>query len=107
MIPDELYGARGSAVGDFTDNELGKLRVALDQPGYLASVTHFPPEREPSVYGHGQTVIRCVRHFQKCLDHNMQPAPGVLDGARSVAVAAAAWESADTGRPVRVVQEFA
>ena len=47
-----------------------------------------------------------MRHFQECLDHDREPSPSVIDGARACAVAAAAWESADTGKPVRVFNEF-
>ena len=63
---------------------------------------HFPPERDTSVYGHGQTVIRYMRHFQHCLDADEEPSPGVVDGAKSVAVGAAAWESVRTGRVAKV-----
>jgi predicted dehydrogenase len=106
MMQVGLYGTRGSAVGEFTDNEPGRLKVALDKLGPQPLISEFPPERDASVYGHGQTVIRYMRHFQECLDEDRTPVPGVLDGARSVAVAAAAWESADTGKPVAVAQDF-
>jgi predicted dehydrogenase len=62
----------------------------------------FPPEKDTSVYGHGQTVIRYMRHFQECLDEDREPTPGVVDGAKAVAVGAAAWESVRTGKAVRV-----
>jgi predicted dehydrogenase len=106
MMQVGLYGTRGSAVGEFTDNEPGQLRVVLDRIGPSPLVSDFPPERDASAYGHGQTMIRYMRHFQECLDQDRDPVPGVLDGARAVAVAAAAWESADTGRPVRVVLDL-
>jgi hypothetical protein len=47
-----------------------------------------------------------MRHFQECLDQDREPSPNVIDGARACAVAAAAWESADTGKPVRVFNNF-
>ncbi len=105
MMQVGLYGRRGSAAGEFTDNEPGQLRVMLDG-GKAPRVSDFPPERDNSVYGHGQAVIRYMRYFQECLDQDRQPVPGVVDGARAVAVVAAAWESADTGKPAAVVQEF-
>jgi len=47
-----------------------------------------------------------MRHHQECLDQDREPSPNVIDGARACAVAAAAWESADSGKPVRVFNEF-
>jgi predicted dehydrogenase len=107
MMQVALYGTRGTAVAEFTDNKPGRLQIVSDQPPAKEPVTtHFEPERDTSVYGHGATVIRYMRHFQDCLDQDREPSPNVLDGARACAVAAAAWESADTGKPVRVCNEF-
>lgn len=107
MMQVALYGTRGTAVAEFTDNKPGRLQIVRDKPAPDKSQTlHFEPERDTSVYGHGATVIRYMRHFQDCLDHDREPSPGVLDGARACAVAAAAWESADTGKPARVFNEF-
>ena len=58
------------------------------------------------MYGHGQTVIRYMQHFQQCLDQDLEPSPGVVDGAKSVAVGVAAWESIRTGQPVEVFNDF-
>ena len=65
-----------------------------------------PPETDTSVYGHGQTVIRYMRHFQQCLVEDLEPSPNVIDGAKTVAVGVAAWESIETGQPVKVFNEF-
>ncbi len=43
---------------------------------------------------------------QECLDNDRKPSPDELDGARAVAVAAAAWESMETGGVVKVVNAF-
>jgi predicted dehydrogenase len=107
MMQVALYGTRGTAVAEFTDNKPGRLQIAFDRsPAKGPVVTHFEPERDSSVYGHGATVIRYMRHFQECLERDEDPSPNTLDGARACAVAAAAWESADTGKPVRVFNEF-
>ncbi len=107
MMQAGFYGTRGTAVAEFTDNKPGRLQIVLDQSREKkAVVTHFQPERDSSVYGHGATVIRYMRHFQDCLDHDLEPSPNVLDGARACAVATAAWESADSGKPGRVFNEF-
>ena len=65
-----------------------------------------PPEIDTSVYGHGQTVIRYMRHFQECLEEDLEPSPNVVDGAKSIAVGVAAWESIESGQPVKVFNEF-
>lgn len=102
MMQFGLFGSRGSLQAEFTDNQPGQLRLVrdgrTDQP---PEVERFDPERDHSAYGHGATVIRYMRHFQECLDNDAEPSPGVLDGARSVAVGEAAWESTRTGRVVR------
>jgi predicted dehydrogenase len=121
MMQVSLFGTGGSAVSDFTDNEPGTLRMTLDSlpadqegaprrrrrcaeegvPPREPLVMQFSPEKDTSVYGHGQTVIRYMRHFQQCLDEDWEPSPGVVDGAKAVAVGAAAWESVRTGKAVR------
>lgn len=107
MMQVALYGTGGTAVAEFTDNQPGKLQIVLDRlPAKQPLTMEFEPERDASVYGHGATVIRYMRHFQECLDEDREPSPSVLDGARACAVAAAAWESAETGQAVRVVNDF-
>ncbi len=107
MMQFGLYGTKGSLQAEFTDNEPGQVRVVLDKlPARKPLVSVFEPERDLSAYGHGATVIRYMRHFQDCLDRDLEPSPGVLDGAKAVAAGAAAWESARTGKVVRVCNEF-
>ena len=107
MMQFGLYGTKGSLQAEFTDNEPGQLRVVLDKlAGQKPLVSMFEPERDTSAYGHGATVIRYMRHFQECLDRDLEPSPGVLDGAKSVAAGVAAWESIRTGQTVRVFNEW-
>ena len=102
-----VYGTRGSLQAELTDNELGEIRVVLDaNQDHRPIVTRFEAERDRSAYGHGATVIRYMRHFQDCLDHDREPSPSVVDGAKSVAVGVAAWESIRTGKVVEVCNEF-
>jgi predicted dehydrogenase len=103
MMQFRVFGDKGSLQADFTDNEPGEVRVVLDSdPKHRAVITAFEPERDLSAYGHGATVIRYMRHFQDCLDNDVDPIPSVLDGANAVAAGAAAWESIKTGRVVDV-----
>jgi hypothetical protein len=47
-----------------------------------------------------------MRHLQECLDKDLEPSPGVVDGAKSVAAGVAAWESIKTGEVVKAFNEF-
>ena len=102
-----VFGSKGTVIGDFTDNKEGHVKLMLDK---MATREPFevtcPPEIDTSVYGHGQTVIRYMRHFQQCLEEDLEPSPNVVDGAKSIAVGAAAWESIESGQPVKVFNEF-
>jgi predicted dehydrogenase len=101
-----LYGDRGSLQADFTDRQTGHVRYVLDKIETLPTAElAFAPERE-GAYGHGQTVMRYLRHFEDCLVNDRQPSPGVREGARSVATCAAAWESIRSGRVVPVRNDF-
>jgi len=107
MMQFGLFGKKGSLQAEFTDNEPGELRVILDKwKEKKPQITTFEPERDLSAYGHGATVIRYMRHFQDCFDNDLDPSPGVVDGAKSVAVGAAARESIKTGKVVKVFNEF-
>ncbi|MHB0876272.1 MAG: Gfo/Idh/MocA family protein [Anaerolineae bacterium] len=101
-----LYGTKGSLVADFTDRRGGSIKVVYDKIETLPTGTFaFPPETE-GAHGHGETVLRYLRHFEECLLQDRQPSPGVRDGAKSVAVCAAAWESARGGQVVHPRQDF-
>lgn len=107
MMQVSIYGSKGTMIGDFTDNKGGQVKLMLDK---MSAREPFemtcPPEIDTSVYGHGQTVIRYMRHFQQCLEEDLEPSPNVVDGAKSIAVGVAAWKSIETGEPVKVFNEF-
>jgi len=101
-----LYGTEGSLIADFTDKEGGNIKIVYDKLETLpAGVFPFPAETE-GAYGHGLTVMRYMRHFEDCLLNDREPVPGVRDGAKSVAVCSAAWESARTGKVIKPRQDF-
>ena len=107
MMQVSLYGAKGTMIGDFTDNKGGQVKLMLDKTSAKEPLLMtYPPEKDTSVYGHGQTVIRYMRHLQQCLEGDLEPTPNVVEGAKSVAVGVAAWESIRTGQPVKVFNEF-
>ena len=107
MMQFNLYGTKGSLQSEFTDNQPGQVKVVLDDLfDHKAYQAEFDAERDTSAYGHGATVIRYMRHFQDCLDNDRDPSPSVVDGAKSVAVGVAAWESIRSGQTVKVFNEF-
>ena len=107
MMQFRVFGTKGSLQAEFTDNEPGEVRVLLDeQADRKPEITIFEPERDVSAYGHGATVIRCMRHLQECLEHERCPSPGVIDGAKSIAVGEAAWESIKQKNVVTVFNGF-
>jgi predicted dehydrogenase len=107
MMQFGIYGTKGSLQSEFTDNEPGQVRVVLDKlSGHKPMVMNFDKEQDISAYGHGATVIRYMRHFQDCLDNDREPSPNVTEGAKSVAVGVAAWESIKTGKTVKVFNDF-
>jgi predicted dehydrogenase len=107
MMQFGIYGTKGSLQSEYTDNQPGEVRVALDRSsGPETSVIPFEAERDASAYGHGAAVIGYMRHLQDCLDNDCEPSPSVLDGAKAVAAGAAAWESVKTGKAVEVANDF-
>jgi predicted dehydrogenase len=101
-----LYGSKASLQADFADQRAGHIHLVLDkiERRPVATMT-FPPEVEGTL-GHGAGVMRYLRHFEECLMQDVAPSPSVLDGAKSVAVCAAAWQSIRQGGAVKVRNEF-
>jgi predicted dehydrogenase len=106
MMGISVFGSRGTAIGTFTDKEGGNVKVVLDKfEPKSEAVIAFPAETE-GAYGHGKTVFRYLRHFEECLRDDTTPVPDAREGAKSVAVSAAAWESIETGAPAKVFNDF-
>lgn len=101
-----LYGTKASLKADFTDQQAGHIRVVFDKlERRPAAEMTFPPEMEGAL-GHGAGVMRYMHHFEECLLEDKTPSPGVRDGAKTVAVCSAAWESIRKGGAVKVRTEF-
>jgi len=101
-----LYGTQASLIADFTDQQDGHLKVVLDklEEHPVASMT-FPAETE-GAFGHQAGVMRYLQHFEECLSEGKTPSPSVRDGAKSIAVCSAAWQSIREGGVVRVRTDF-
>jgi predicted dehydrogenase len=101
-----LYGTRASLISDFTDKQAGHLKIVFDKlEGRPVANMTFPPEMEGTL-GHGTGVMRYLQHFEECLNQNKTPSPSVRDGAKSIAVCTAAWESIRRGGVVKVQGSF-
>jgi predicted dehydrogenase len=101
-----LYGTKASLQADFTDQQAGHIKLVYDKIERRPTATLvFPPEIEGTL-GHGAGVMRYLQHFEQCLARDETPSPSVRDGAKSVAVCAAAWESIRKGGVVKVRSEF-
>jgi len=105
MMQVTLYGTKATAVAEFSDNGPGRIVYSMDGQKERQEF-HFEPEKDLSVYGHGATVIRYMRHLQDCLDKDLPPSPNEIDGAKAVSVAHSAWESSRTGTMQTIFNNF-
>jgi predicted dehydrogenase len=106
MMEIRIYGTRATIFADYTDRKGGRVQIVYDNfEGQPTGRFGFPAETL-GAYGHGETVLRYMKHFQRCLAENLEPSPGVRDGAKSVATCAAAWESIATGLVAKVRNDF-
>ncbi len=86
-----IFGDKGSFVND---------RFVLDKiQGQPEMSLEFRREA-----GHGQEVIRYMRHFEECLREDKRPLIDEVAGAKVIATASACWESIRTGLPAKVAE---
>ena len=101
-----LYGSSGSLVAGFGDYVGGEMRVVLDKlPGERELKLEFEPETE-GAYGHGQTLIKMLRHLEACIEGTEQPQPSVVDGAKTILVGDAIWRSIRSGGQLTDVESL-
>lgn len=106
MMGLSLYGSRGSLTADFSDQQTGGLRLSLDKlAGCPPAVMKFDAETTGTL-GHGAGVMRYMQQFQHALEQDTTPSPSVHEGAKTIAVCAAAWESIRQGGVVKVRADF-
>lgn len=101
-----IFGTKGSAIGEFTDKLGGKVKVIYDKFEYKTESKMRYSAESKGAYGHGITVLRYLKHFEDCLEADLNPIPDAREGAKSVAVCSAAWESVNTGKSIKVFNEF-
>ena len=109
IIRMDYFGKKGSLTITHTEGKDGWLKVRskrleLEPLNYI----HFAAETE-SIGGfqHLDTELRMALSLEKCIKENLQPVPGVIDGAKVIAVGDAAWESIkNNGKVVKVNTNF-
>lgn len=106
MMGVKVFGTKGSASGEFSDFLGGKVEAVYDKYEIKSPFTAlYPPEKQGS-FGHGTTVLRYLEHFADCLENDKTPNPDITEGAKSVAVCCAAYESIKSGKVEKVFNEF-
>lgn len=106
MMGMSLYGTKGSIRCDYTDFKGGNVHVVFDKMSGLPEFhTSFDPITE-GAYGHGHAVRQYLAHLEDCIVNDRTPSPDAVEGAKTIAVGAACWESVQSGLPVSVRNRF-
>ncbi len=100
--PFSVFCSKGSIVG---------RKYTVDSPGSPHGVEEFEltiPEADDdnSYKGHTNSVMRYLKHLEDCIVNDKTPCCDVIVGAKTAAVSWAAQESIDTGRSVKVRNDF-
>jgi len=106
MMGVSIFGDKGSAIGSFSDKLGGKVKTVLDKFEVKTESEIVYSAETEGAYGHGTTVLRYLSHFEECLENDLTPVPDSIEGAKSIAVCAAAWESIKSGKPEKVFNAF-
>jgi predicted dehydrogenase len=107
MMKLSLYGDKMNVVAEYSDNKGGQVSIVYDKIEYQpVSRMDFPVELGVDVYGHTKTVLRYMKHFQECIEKDLEPVPSVVDGAKTISTGHAAHQSIKESKPVKVLNKF-
>jgi len=106
MMGLSLFGTRASIRCDYTDFKAGHVRVIFDKLDRKPELSTELPAIMEGAYGHARAVREYCLHFEECLVNDLRPDPDEIEGAKTIATAWAAWQSALSGETVRVPDEF-
>ncbi len=107
MMGLNIYGTKGSAVADFHDFKATRMRVALNKLETRPVLAMDVPPDMKGAYGQGEAVRRYMRDFEACLLEGRKSPIDAREGAKTIAILSAAWESIRSGgKPVKVQREF-
>jgi UDP-N-acetyl-2-amino-2-deoxyglucuronate dehydrogenase len=95
-----ILGERGTVeIGGFAMNEM-KVWQFVDEKPEDSEVMQTFRENPPNVYGFGH--VRYLEHVVDCLKNNKKALVDGLEGRKSLELITALYESAETGRVVKV-----
>lgn len=95
-----ILGEKGIVeVGGFAMNEIKVWQFADPRPSDLEVMKQYR-ENPPNVYGFGH--IRYLEHVVHCIMHDRQPPVDGIEGRKSLELIIAMYESAATGKTVKV-----
>jgi predicted dehydrogenase len=106
MMGLTIYGNRGTATATFEDFRPSQFRFVLDR--FLQNepaVVDYPADLT-GAYGQGDAVRRYMKHFEDCIVNDKPTVEDAREGTKTIAALSAAWESARTGKPVKVRYEI-
>jgi len=106
MMGLTIYGTRGTAMATFEDFLPSQLRFTQDK--FIRNepaVVDYPADMT-GAYGQGDAVRRYMRHFEDCIVNDKPTLEDAREGTKTIAALSAAWESAKTGKAVKVRYEI-
>jgi predicted dehydrogenase len=107
MMGLNIYGTKGSAAADFHDFKPTQMRVSLSKFDSIPMLKMDIPPDTKGAYGQGDAMRRYMRSFEECLVNGKKSAIDAREGAKTIAILSAAWESIRSGgKPVKVVRDF-
>lgn len=106
MMGLTIYGNKATATATFEDFLPSQFRITFDKlERNEPAVIDYPTDLK-GAYGQGDAVRRYMQHFEDCIVNDKTPLEDAREGTRTIAALSAAWESARTGKPVKVKYEL-
>jgi predicted dehydrogenase len=102
MMGLTIYGNKATAMATFEDFLPSQFRITFDKlERNEPAVIDYPADLK-GAYGQGDAVRRYMQHFEDCILNDKTPIEDAREGTKTIAALSAAWESARTGKPVKV-----
>jgi predicted dehydrogenase len=106
MMGLSIFGTKGTASATFEDFKPSQLKFALDKfLQNVPAVIDYPADMV-GAYGQGDAVKRYMKHFEDCIVNDKPTCEDAIEGTKTIAALSAAWESAKTGKPIKVEYEI-
>ena len=102
MMGLTICGNKGTATATFEDFQPSQLRFVLDRFLQNEPAVMDYPADFTGAYGQGDAVRRYMKHFEDCIVNDRPTLEDAREGTKTIAALSAAWESARTGKPVKV-----